>query len=124
MRQLICFFIITWTYLLPAQCISFSYDAAGDRIQRNICGQALQIPQKKLMENENYVKHHRFQDNQVVLSPNPTDGVLEIKTTLFNSESEVLITDVLGRKHYLSKLGDGRIDLTFLYPGQYFFAHK
>lgn len=112
---------------LSAQCINFFYDLAGDRISRNLCPQALLSPLDSTLNPNMIGLPFSNRENGITIYPNPSDGLINIssglapdKSPLFSPQSEILITDVLGRRWYHGKLSDGKVDLSRVISGQYF----
>ena len=105
---------------VSAQCITFTYDAAGDRTARNICPQALQGPSAQELSKSEVPVQFTTNESDVLVFPNPTDGILEIRSDYFSSDSKILVTDILGRRFYSGKLSDNRIDLSRFQAGRYF----
>ncbi|MDQ3048852.1 MAG: T9SS type A sorting domain-containing protein [Bacteroidota bacterium] len=58
---------------------------------------------------------------QIVLFPNPSDGIIYLKTT-FSGETFIRVSDVLGKTAYAENVFDyeSTIDLSHLSPGVYF----
>ncbi len=112
-------FVSTIQYI-SAQCIIFNYDAAGDRTARNICPQALQASSDPALAKSDVFAHVISNENDILVFPNPTSGFLEIRSDHFYIESNVLITDILGRKFYSGKLSSSRIDMSRFQMGRYY----
>ncbi len=110
---------ICFSNLCAAQCIQYAYDAAGDRIARNICPTPIAGPSSpRLAILETSVNTNGNASLEVF--PNPTTGFILLKTSVFNPESRILFTDVLGRVIREGYLQEGRLDISELQPGRYF----
>jgi hypothetical protein len=60
-------------------------------------------------------------ENNLKISPNPTDGVLRISTSLDVTDLSIKITDVLGKEALVSDYKE-QIDISFLENGIYFLS--
>ncbi len=121
MKKLFFFFMLLLIVLKTnAQCIQYTYDAAGDRTARNICPAAVASPNiQHLVTLENGV-HNTSGIIDLEIFPNPTTGSVHLKTASFPPESKVLITDVLGRIFRKGYLQEGSWDISALQSGRYF----
>ncbi len=105
---------------LSAQCITFTYDAAGDRTARNICPQPLVSNTDKVLTTQ-IASWQEIDDADLVLSPNPSSGIVEIRSAILSADAEITLSDILGRVipiHWSQ--GQNNIDLTGLQNGRYF----
>lgn len=112
-------FLIKFMFV-SAQCITIAYDAAGDRIARNICPQALQAPSVPSIAKNDVTLQFASNERDIQIFPNPTNGILEIRSDYFSSGSKVMITDILGRNFYSGRLSTSRVDLTKFQAGRYY----
>ena len=91
-----------------ARC--YSYDAAGNRINRYSC------PGKhntlELLATEGDLSH-------LVVFPNPTQGVCSIKTDGLPAESVVQLSSINGVVMWQRALGNGQFDISSLPVGMY-----
>lgn len=120
MKNLLLLIISFWIKTLSAQCITFTYDAAGDRIARNICPEALRSNIGPIATNSAQATRSQLKNHDINIFPNPTNGVIEVRSVYLSTNSQVLITDILGRNFYSGSLRDGKIDFSVLAPGRYY----
>ncbi len=109
---------------LPAQEITFAYDASGNRISREIVFQAPIINQTIDSTQINETPFYEyFKDAIVTLYPNPTAGKLkvEIKAENQNEIKNISVFDQVGRLVYSSPSSENiiYIDLTNESKGNY-----
>lgn len=66
---------------LYSQCITFTYDAAGNRTQRNICPAPLpaQAEQEVInLQDQNLLKDKTWDESDVRVTPNPSAGLFAL----------------------------------------------
>ncbi|HNR05907.1 MAG TPA: T9SS type A sorting domain-containing protein [Saprospiraceae bacterium] len=120
MKHILIFAIIGLHLRASSQCITFAYDAAGDRTARNICPQAIRSFIEPIANNNYQVTHSQLADHYINIFPNPTNDLIEVRSDYLSSNSQIFITDILGRKFYSGTLKDGKIDISSLVAGRYY----
>ena len=129
MKHIFTSFYLLISIACSAQ-ICFNYDAAGNRIQRQLC-----ISGMSSLENEEmlalYMKENQIKTSELTLEndlenliiyPNPSSGVIQIANpeTRLSSQLEVISQD--GKIVYSTRVSDQPIDLLFLKPGIYYIS--
>ncbi len=112
---------------LEAQCVQFTYDAAGNRIQRKydpICISAITAGgNDEFRALTNYDALSVREDIQVQritrIYPNPTASVFIIETNTFGTSAQVTGYSSDGDIVYTNLLDRGTIDISQLPPGIY-----
>lgn len=120
MKIIFCFYFTIIVANLTAQCITYTYDAAGDRTSRNICPEAIRNYIDPITTNNAQVTRAELNNHDINIYPNPTFGFVEVRSEYLSVNSQILITDILGRKFYSRALMDGKIDFSSLMPGRYY----
>lgn len=107
--------LFTNNCLFAQRCLSFNYDADGNRIKRSVMTNCYEIKDFEEVQENEYV-------TDISVYPNPTDGSFKIKLTedVFNENSHCLIYDlngVLKTESFLSEETD--IDIGDMPDGVY-----
>ena len=118
MRTIIILFMI-FSCSASAQCIQFTYDAAGDRISRSVCPQALIADTKETLESKNAALQVKS-DGAISIFPNPTTGIIQITSQDGVDYESVMVSDILGRVLINKKNFGGTLDISHLQEGRYF----
>ncbi|HQU96055.1 MAG: T9SS type A sorting domain-containing protein [Saprospiraceae bacterium] len=114
---------------LDAQCIQFSYDPAGNRIQRsynptcilslsdgNSTSTAAQMNSLALtVSEENDLK------GKTELFPNPAQSLITIRTNEFSKKAQIAMYNSTGAVVLTRGLTSDQIDISHLPPGLYVF---
>lgn len=107
---------------LLAQCIIFTYDAAGNRTQRNICPAPLpaQAEQEVIsLQEQDLLMDKTWDESDVRVTPNPSAGLFTLTASGLPVETPLLILDIHGRVIRKGVLGDGVVDLQQHAAGMY-----
>ncbi len=77
------------------QRIYYSYDAAGNRVQRQMASRGSQAPRKKSLDTQ---MSEQFSQS-VSVGPNPTNGPLDIRLFRWNGEDQchLLLSNTAGQ---------------------------
>jgi YD repeat-containing protein len=116
------FFLVLFsvvTLRLHAQNVSFTYDAAGNRITRVVTA----TKAFGSSDDELPIAKNRVEEHKVVAYPNPTQGPLtvEVQGYTVGSECEIFLFDAAGRTIDRRKITTNRaeLDLENQVPGVY-----
>lgn len=121
MKNLQLFILLVLFQDISAQCIAFTYDAAGDRTARNICPQPIAAPSGQTHLATADITWQEINDTDINLYPNPTYGIIQIRSAILSRDAEMLVTDILGRVMVINKkVSTGWLDLSDLQAGRYF----
>jgi hypothetical protein len=91
-----------------ARC--YSYDAAGNRTNRYSCPGKTDVLDPTLAQQEL---------SNLVVFPNPTQGVCQLKTEGLPPEANLQLTNLNGAVMWQRALGNGQFDMSVLPPGMY-----
>lgn len=82
---------ISMNYAVAQKCLLFKYDASGNRVNKNVINNCLEM--KNIME---VVENHEVAD--VMVYPNPTEGKFKIITpeNIINDHSCYILYDING----------------------------
>lgn len=116
MEKLIFVGIIFSSFLLSAQCIEYTYDAAGNRTGRsNVC--------TLLREDNTAVRAASESINdekeEVIVSPNPAMDRINVNIKGFGIEASMMVLDAAGRQVMQPKAISEHVDISGLIPGLY-----
>lgn len=128
MKFIHCYFILLVITINPkyvlAQCIAFTYDAAGNRTQRNICPAPLPVvtaAEVTSLTEQSQVPDESLDLTEVRIIPNPSTGLYQLTSSGLPQETPLLVLDNQGHVVQQRLLGDGLIDISALADGLYVF---
>lgn len=96
--------------------ICYTYDAAGNRIQRALCCTACLTHSGA--EDRQQVAVISDADNLTII-PNPTSGVFKLRTEGIPAGAQVVLLNMAGDVLAQQLLGDGQFDITAYPSGTY-----
>lgn len=119
MKTIIVIVLLSFSsYIFNAQCITFTYDAAGNRTQRNICPAPLPAqPETQVLSLQE--KQLALESEEVHIRPNPSGGLFYLLTAGMLPETPLQVLDLQGRLISTRALGTGELDLSDLPDGTY-----
>ena len=120
MKYLFCILCTLFFENLYAQCIQSTYDAAGDRISRSVCPEALVSGPKEKNDAKNIQAIDRYNSDDIIIFPNPTDGIIRIQSSEGIIYKSIMVSDILGRILVDKKDFSGSLDISHLQAGRYF----
>lgn len=104
-----------------AQCIQFGYDAAGDRISRNVCPEALIMDIAEKKETRELQTIIQSNHDDIIIYPNPTTvGYIRIQSPVGDVFENIIVTDILGRVLVNKRDFSGSLNISHLQVGRYF----
>lgn len=128
MKQLIYLtFGIIFSLNLHAQSC-FTYDAAGNRVKRNVCISSITASENQefqaLFKTENELKSRtldiEYDLENLVIYPNPSSGVFQLSNQVNWINSKISVYNQEGKQVYTGRISDQPIDLLFLGSGMYY----
>ena len=121
-------FISTIGYMTAQPNRCFTYDAAGNRTQRILCGNSGLatedndgIKQKETIEKEAIAENRETDKKlEVLLFPNPTEGHFSIQMSEVTETTTLLIYDFQGKLVMNQRYGNGEFDISHFASGTYY----
>ena len=116
MKKIAFFFCQIAAFTLSAQCLEYTYDAAGNRTGRsNVC---------TLLREENVAERSveditKEENASVIVSPNPAMEKIHVSAKGFGVNASTVVLDVSGRQVIQPTSVLEQIDISGLVPGLY-----
>jgi YD repeat-containing protein len=106
MRYLFIISLLLTAMLLPAQNVTYSYDAAGNRTARVVTLLRSTESSSPVKAMEDIIAEH-----QIKIYPNPTKGMLSVDIGNLEKDimAELILSDVTGRTISRQKSGSGTV---------------
>jgi hypothetical protein len=110
-----------------AQCIQFTYDAAGNRIQRSynpsctisLINKENSVITTQLVSKVQLVGEEIDSQARTTIYPNPTQSIITIRTNEFSQEAQIAVYNSTGAIVITRGLTSDQIDLSRLPSGSY-----
>ena len=116
MKKIAFFFFQIAAFTLSAQCLEYTYDAAGNRTGRsNVCT----LLREENVADRAVIEIAEEEKNAVIVIPNPAMERIHVSAKGFGVNASTVVLDVSGRQVIQPTSVLEQIDISGLVPGLY-----
>ncbi|MCB0645889.1 MAG: T9SS type A sorting domain-containing protein [Saprospiraceae bacterium] len=116
MKNLTLIAFLGLSFTLSAQCLEYTYDAAGNRTGRsNVCT----LLREEKVADRSFIEIEEEAKNAVIVSPNPAMDRINVSAKGFGVNASTVVLDVSGRQVIQPTSVLEQIDISGLVPGLY-----